>query len=77
MPRKTAHPVLSIRYLDDNGIWGGWTGITADAFTSGDKTISGKLIVNNITLASNGKINCVDDYHYIQVDQTTDTLTLQ
>jgi len=56
---------------------GGWSGITAAALTSGDKTISGNLTVNNITLASNGKINCVDDYHYIQLDQTTDTLTLQ
>ena len=38
--------------------------------------ISG-VYIPNITLSSTGKINCVDDYHYIQLDQTTDTLTLQ
>ncbi len=44
---------------------------------NGDLYSSGNLTVNNITLSSKGKINCVDDYHYIQLDQTTDTLTLQ
>jgi hypothetical protein len=29
IPRKTANPVLSIRYLDDNGVWGSWQDITA------------------------------------------------
>ena len=37
IPRKTANPILSIRYLDDAGLWGGWTGITAEALTTGDK----------------------------------------
>ena len=32
---------------------------------------------NNITLGSNGKINSSDDYHYIQISQPTDTLTIQ
>ena len=40
-------------------------------------TMSGNLTVNNITLASNGKINSSDDYHYIQISQPTDTLTIQ
>ncbi len=31
----------------------------------------------NITLGSNGKINSYDDYHYIQISQPTDTLTIQ
>jgi hypothetical protein len=39
--RKTANPVLSMRY--DNGIWRGWTGVTAEALTSGNKTIAGIL----------------------------------
>ncbi len=33
--------------------------------------------VNNITLASNGKMNSSDDYHCIQISQPTDTLTIQ
>ena len=48
-----------------------------DLFVGGSINTSGNLTVSNITLSSNGKINCVDDYHYIQLDQTTDTLTLQ
>jgi len=40
-------------------------------------TISGNITVNNITLASAGKINSYDDFHYIQIDQPTDTLTIQ
>ncbi len=35
--------------------------------------VSGNVTTNNITLSSTGKINCVDDYHYVQLDQTTDT----
>jgi hypothetical protein len=77
LPRNIANPILSIRYRDNSGPWGGWTGITAEALTTGNKTISGNLTVNNITLSSTGKINCVDDYHYIQLNQTNDTLTLQ
>jgi hypothetical protein len=60
--------------------WTAWEGLTAEtaaSLTTGDKTLSGKLTVSNITLSSNGKINCVDDNHYIQLDQTADTLTLQ
>ncbi len=40
-------------------------------------TMSGLLTVPNITLGSNGKINSYDDYHYIQISQPTDTLTIQ
>jgi hypothetical protein len=40
-------------------------------------TITGLLIIPNITLGSNGKINGYDDYHYIQISQPTDTLTIQ
>ena len=39
--------------------------------------MSGLLTVPNITLGSNGKINSYDDYHYIQISQPTDTLTIQ
>jgi hypothetical protein len=35
------------------------------------------VVVPNITLGTAGKINSVDDYHYIQIDQSTDTLTIQ
>jgi len=77
--RSESYPKLSVRRKENNS-WTSWEGLTSEkavSLTSGDKTISGNLTVNNITLASNGKINCVDDYHYIQLDQTTDTLTLQ
>ena len=52
LPRKTTNPTLSIRYLDDAGIWGGWSGITAAALTLGDKTISGALTTNSISCLS-------------------------
>ena len=42
-----------------------------------DTNINGTLNVNNITLGSNGEINSSDDYHYIQISQPTDTLTIQ
>ncbi len=35
------------------------------------------MIVPNITLDSNGKKNSYDDFHYIQISQPTDTLTIQ
>jgi hypothetical protein len=40
-------------------------------------TLTGALTVPNITLGSGGKINSYDDYHYIQISQPTDTLTIQ
>jgi hypothetical protein len=40
-------------------------------------TLSGALTVPNNTLGSGGKINSYDDYHYIQINQPTDTLTIQ
>jgi hypothetical protein len=40
-------------------------------------TMTGALTVPNITLGSGGKINSYDDYHYIQISQPTDTLTIQ
>ena len=40
-------------------------------------TLTGNLTTTNITLGSNGKINSYDDYHYIQISQPTDTLTIQ
>jgi hypothetical protein len=40
-------------------------------------TMTGALTVPNITLGSNGKINSYDDYHYIQISQPTNTLTIQ
>ena len=43
----------------------------------GTTNIGGLLSCPNITLGSNGKINSSDDYHYIQISQPTDTLTLQ
>jgi hypothetical protein len=43
----------------------------------GNTTINGNLNCNNITLGSAGKINSGDDNHYIQIDATTDTLTIQ
>jgi len=46
LPRNIANPILSIRYRD-NSAWGGWTGITAEALTAGNKTISGSLTVND------------------------------
>ncbi len=41
-----------------------------------DMTIS-SVVVPIITLGSAGKIDSVDDYHYIQIDQPNDTLTIQ
>jgi hypothetical protein len=76
IPRNASNPILSVRYRESIG-WVGWFGIAAEALTIGNKTMSGNLIVNNITLSSTGKINCVDDNHYIQLDQTHDMLTLQ
>jgi len=40
-------------------------------------TLTGALTVPNITLGSGGKINSYDDYHFIQISQPTDTLTIQ
>ena len=40
-------------------------------------SINGNLNVPNITLGSGGKINSYDDYHYIHINQPTDTLTIQ
>ena len=46
--------------------------------TNGTTNISGVLTVPNITLGgTSGKINVVDDYHYIQFNQSTDTTTIQ
>ena len=45
--------------------------------TNGTTNISGVLTVPNITIGNGGKINTVDDYHYIQISQSTDTLTIQ
>ncbi len=42
LPRNTAIPVMSVR-LREGGNWGGWSGITAAALTSGDKTINGNV----------------------------------
>ena len=39
--------------------------------------MTGTLTVPNITLGVGGKINSVDDYHYIHINQPTDTLTIQ
>jgi hypothetical protein len=64
LPRNATNPILSVRYSESTN-WSGWSGITAEALKTGNKTISGKLTVNNITLSSTGKINYVDDYHYI------------
>ena len=47
LPRNIGNPVLSVRYRDNSGVWGGWTGITAEALTAGNKTISGTLTVND------------------------------
>jgi hypothetical protein len=49
LPRNTPSPVLSVRYRDGSSStsWGSWTGITAEALTSGNKTISGILTVQH------------------------------
>jgi hypothetical protein len=44
---------------------------------NGTTPMTGTLNVPNITLGSGGKINSYDDYHYIQISQPTDTLTIQ
>jgi hypothetical protein len=44
---------------------------------SNNTAINGTLKVPNITLGSSGKINSYDDYHYIQISQPTDTITIQ
>ena len=77
--RTETYPKLSVRRKENN-VWSAWQGLTSEqavSLTTGNKTISGNLTVNNITLSSTGKINCVDDNHYIQLNQTNDTLTLQ
>jgi len=67
IPRKTANPVLSIRYLDDNGVWGSWSGITAAALTSGDKTISGTLTTTgNVGIGTNNPLSRLHIEHSSQ-----------
>ena len=47
LPRNVTNPVMSIRFNENNS-WSSWSGITAAALTSGDKTISGKLTVDGL-----------------------------
>jgi hypothetical protein len=48
LPRKTANPILSIRYLEDGGSWGGWTGIPASALaTTSNTNIGADLSIGN------------------------------
>ena len=58
--------------LDVNG-----TITSTGSIINGTMTINGSLSVPNITLGSGGKINSYDDYHYIQINQPTNTLTIQ
>jgi hypothetical protein len=51
LPRNITSPVLSVRYRENNN-WGSWSGITADALTAGNKTISGNLTVSGVLTAS-------------------------
>ncbi len=44
LPRNITDPIISIRYRE-NTSWGGWSGITAAALTSGDKTIAANLLM--------------------------------
>ena len=61
LPRNIANPILSVRYRENSSTWSGWTGITAEALTSGDKTITGKLTVN-------GEINLKNDTWHKSAD---------
>ncbi len=50
--RSEAYPKLSVRRKENN-VWSVWQGLTSEqavSLTSGNKTISGNLTVNNITL---------------------------
>jgi hypothetical protein len=53
------------------------SGNDANYVLKSGSTMTGALTVPNITLGSGGKINSADDYHYIQISQPTDTLTIQ
>jgi hypothetical protein len=61
LPRSVANPILSIRYRENSSSWSSWTGITAEALTSGDKTITGNLTVN-------GEINFKNDVWHKSAD---------
>ena len=37
LPRNIASPILSIRYIENNSVWWGWTGIAAEVLTSGNE----------------------------------------
>jgi hypothetical protein len=72
-----ANPILSIRYLDDGGLWGGWTGITAEALTTGDKTISGKLTTNSITCLSTLNVSGLTTFsNNVAMKSTNPSLTI-
>jgi len=55
----------------------GGTLLTSKYLQLAGGNMTGALTVPNITLGSNGKINSYDDYHYIEISQPTDTLTIQ
>jgi len=77
LPRKTANPILSIRYLDDGGFWGSWSGITAAALTSGDKTISGALTINSITCLSTLNVSGLTTFsNNVNMKSTNPALTI-
>jgi len=79
---KTIDGTLTATNFSGNGSgitslnYGNITGVPDFLLKSGG-ILSGSLTVPNITLGVGGKINSVDDYHYIHINQPTDTLTIQ
>ena len=68
IPRATGNPTLSIRFKE-NGAWSGWTGISADTLTSGNKNLYGDLQVNGTFTATFLSVSSTNtDYCGIQID---------
>ncbi len=67
LPRNIANPVLSVRFKE-NGTWGSWSGITAEALTSGNKSITG-----NLNVSGNVGIGTATSTTKLHIDHTSTT----
>jgi hypothetical protein len=50
--KNITNPGLYVRYRENN-VWRSWTGITAEALTSGNKTINGTLTATDFNFIYN------------------------
>jgi len=76
-PNITVGTVSGTTISASGNLQEGGTNLTSKYLQLSGGTITGALTVPNITLGSGGKINSYDDYHFIQISQPTDTLTIQ